>query len=110
MKKEAGKWRTVNRKLKGKSLKRKSKPKEKESSMESKKHHSEGEDAKKDEPIPQQDLAVDHLQTTRGVEVRPHLKNASNEEWPNETRPLCACGKPIALGQTYVCKDHIRGT
>lgn len=22
--------------------------------------------------------------------------------------PVCECGKPVAVGQTYVCADHIR--
>jgi hypothetical protein len=30
---------------------------------------------------------------------------------PTERREgLCECGKPVAAGQTYVCKDHIRST
>lgn len=29
---------------------------------------------------------------------------------PVSTGPLCECGKPVAEGQTYVCKDHIRSS
>lgn len=27
---------------------------------------------------------------------------------PKPTENTCACGAPLAPGQTYVCKDHIR--
>lgn len=45
------------------------------------------------------------------VEVAPQAPVADQSiVLPMSAGPLCDCGEPVAEGQQYVCKRHIRST
>jgi hypothetical protein len=47
------------------------------------------------------------VMAAKKVEETPVAKETLRAPVTDES-PRCACGKPIAPGQTFVCREHIR--